>query len=299
MQPSHLFCSFKPYADPDLQHLSTKCCLLLVTISSVLLRSQTLLSSARTINFDPTEPDQAASTVPVDVQVCIFVILSCLVLPFVWLVKPFEGLLACILLVRQKCSRRPSEQPNQLHQHATDQKSLRDTIQMDTLEGLEMTGLIRRDKAAAGDHVTSEVACDEKRDPKMNRCEGISINQKIAIARGDNCFAFECGRSNAVAAAEPEDPAFTGVGECTATQFGECGHELAQMKAALVWEDALRDLEQIRKFNGNDSGSESLGRGAGNQMNSSRKLKSSASPPPAQSITTQMHPTDGNTLDQC
>ena len=119
MLTSHLFRRFKPYSDPVLQRLSTRCCFLLVAVSSVLLRSQTLLSSARTINFAPTEPDQTATTMPVDVQVCVFIILSCLILPFVWLVKPFDWLLTCISLIRRKIWRQQSKESIQLDPQAS------------------------------------------------------------------------------------------------------------------------------------------------------------------------------------
>jgi hypothetical protein len=79
---------FKPYAEPDLQRLSRACCLLLVALSSVLLRSQTLHSSARSINFEPTDPTQTANTMSVDVQVSVFVIMACLTLPLIIVLKP-------------------------------------------------------------------------------------------------------------------------------------------------------------------------------------------------------------------
>jgi hypothetical protein len=63
--------------------------MLLVALSSVLLRSQTLLSSARSINFEPTDPAETANTMSVDVQVSVFIIMACLVLPLIIVLKPF------------------------------------------------------------------------------------------------------------------------------------------------------------------------------------------------------------------
>lgn len=100
-----IFFRYKPYANPDLQNLSSVCCFLLVALSSVLLRSQTLLSSARAINFSPTKPDQTAETVPVDVQFSVFIIMACLLLPFIAVIKPFSVLLALLSLIKNRCTR--------------------------------------------------------------------------------------------------------------------------------------------------------------------------------------------------
>ena len=74
---------FRPYARNDLQRLSASCCLLLVALSSVLLRSKTLLSSARAINFEPANPDGTADQLSLDVALSIVIILACLVFPLI------------------------------------------------------------------------------------------------------------------------------------------------------------------------------------------------------------------------
>jgi hypothetical protein len=47
---------FQPYQNRDLQQLATVCSFLLVVMSAVMLRSQSLISSARQINFNPQRP---------------------------------------------------------------------------------------------------------------------------------------------------------------------------------------------------------------------------------------------------
>ncbi len=91
---------YKPYANPDMQQLSSICCILLVTMSSVLLRSQSLLSSARPINFDPLSPNQAAETLPFDVRLTIVVILVCLLAPFLFLLRLHRSLGMLVLLLK-------------------------------------------------------------------------------------------------------------------------------------------------------------------------------------------------------
>jgi hypothetical protein len=49
-------CRYQPYQNRDLQQLATVCSFLLVLMSAVLLRSQSLISSARQINFNPQQP---------------------------------------------------------------------------------------------------------------------------------------------------------------------------------------------------------------------------------------------------
>ena len=48
--------SLQPYQNEDLQQLAPVCSVLLVLMSAVLLRSQSLISSARQINFNPQRP---------------------------------------------------------------------------------------------------------------------------------------------------------------------------------------------------------------------------------------------------
>ena len=97
---------YKPFANPDMQRLSSVCCFLLVTMSSVLLRSQSLLSSARPINFDPSSPNHAADTLPFDVRLTIFVILACIITPFIILLKPHCILKAFVLMLKSCWVRR-------------------------------------------------------------------------------------------------------------------------------------------------------------------------------------------------
>jgi hypothetical protein len=162
MSSPYSFRRFKPYSNPEMQRLSTRLCFLLVALSSVLLRSQTLLSSARNINFAPDEPDQAADRIPFDVQVSIFIIASCLILPFVWLVKPFDWIFTRLSLV---CLRYLS--PAQLHENAFGRKSSSEQTQIDPAEGIEMTGLICRNEFSALDRPTGD-AIDERCDLDMD-----------------------------------------------------------------------------------------------------------------------------------
>lgn len=82
---------------------------MLVALSSVLLRSQTLLSSARSINFSPSNPDKNAEELPVDVQVSIIITIVCLILPFIIVLKPFGFIHTMISIVKElwvrKCNR--------------------------------------------------------------------------------------------------------------------------------------------------------------------------------------------------
>jgi len=73
---------------------------MLVTISSVLLRSQALLSSARPMNFDPKAPNQAAESLPFEVQLTIWIILACITVPFVLIFKPLSILQACMMVLK-------------------------------------------------------------------------------------------------------------------------------------------------------------------------------------------------------
>ena len=93
---------YKPYVDPDMQRLSSVCCILLVTMSSVLLRSQSLLSSARFINFDPSNPVEAAETQTVDVNYTIIILLGCIFTPFAVALKLHHSLLACFALLKNR-----------------------------------------------------------------------------------------------------------------------------------------------------------------------------------------------------
>ena len=97
---------YKPYVNPDLQRLSSVCCILLVTMSSVLLRSQSLLSSARFINFDPSNPVEAAETQTVDVNYTIIILIGCIFTPFAVALKLHHVLLACFTLLKKRRMRR-------------------------------------------------------------------------------------------------------------------------------------------------------------------------------------------------
>jgi hypothetical protein len=83
-----------------MQRLSTVCCFLLVIMSSVLLRSQTLLSSGRPINFDPKTPSQTAHDLPFDVRLTIVILVGCIMTPFIVLVKPLRMLQACVVVLK-------------------------------------------------------------------------------------------------------------------------------------------------------------------------------------------------------
>jgi hypothetical protein len=93
---------YKPYVHSDMQHLSSVCCILLVTMSSVLLRSQSLLSSSRFINFDPSNPVEAAETQSVDVNYTIIILLGCIFTPFAVALKLHHILLACFVLLNKR-----------------------------------------------------------------------------------------------------------------------------------------------------------------------------------------------------
>jgi hypothetical protein len=64
-------------------------------MSSVLLRSQSLLSSARFMNFDPSNPVEAAENQTVDVNYTIIILLGCIFTPFAVALKLHHILLAC------------------------------------------------------------------------------------------------------------------------------------------------------------------------------------------------------------
>jgi hypothetical protein len=168
-----------------MQRLSTRLCFLLVALSSVLLRSQTLLSSARNINFAPANPDQTADKIPFDVQVSIFVIASCLVLPFVWLVKPFNWIFTRLSLLRFRYSTPAFENSTQLNENAVGHKSRGEHTQIDPAEGIEMTGLIFRNESSALDRPTG-AANDERSDLDMDMF--VTLRRGAALAHGDEDF---------------------------------------------------------------------------------------------------------------
>jgi hypothetical protein len=101
-----------------MQQLSSICCVLLVTMSSVLLRSQSLLSSARPINFDPLSPNQQAETLPFDVRLTIIIILACLIAPFVFLLKLHRSLGMLVLLLKS-CKLRLQQKTSACNQKQT------------------------------------------------------------------------------------------------------------------------------------------------------------------------------------
>jgi hypothetical protein len=92
---------YKPFLHRDMQRLSSVCCILLVTMSSVLLRSQSLLSSARFINFDPSNPVEAAETQTVDVNYTIIILICCIFVPFAVALKLHQIFLACFTLLKK------------------------------------------------------------------------------------------------------------------------------------------------------------------------------------------------------
>ncbi len=71
----------------------------------MLLRSQTLLSSARTMNFSPAQPEQAADNLPFDLQISIFITIACLVIPLILIVNPFGSLKTCVSWTKMFLSR--------------------------------------------------------------------------------------------------------------------------------------------------------------------------------------------------
>ncbi len=178
----HSFRRFKPYSDPDMQRLSTRLCFLLVALCSVLLRSQTLLSTARNINFAPANPDQTADTTPVDVQISIFVIASCLILPFVFLVKPFNWIFTRLSLVRFRYLTPAFEKSTQLNENAFGHKSRNEQTQIDPAEGIEMAGLICRNESSALDRPTG-AANDERCDLDMDLF--VTLRRDAALAVRD------------------------------------------------------------------------------------------------------------------
>jgi hypothetical protein len=190
MSSPYSFRRFKPYSNPEMQHLSTRLCFLLVALSSVLLRSQTLLSSARNINFAPAEPNQAADTIPFDVQVSIFIIASCLILPFVWLVKPFDWIFTSLSLVRRRYLSPAFQKSAQLHENAFGHNSSSEQTQIDPAEGIEMTGLICRDESSAFDRPTGD-AIDECCDLDMDLFT--TLRRDAALAGGQPALLDDSG----------------------------------------------------------------------------------------------------------
>ncbi len=75
----------------------------------MLLRSQTLLSSARAMNFSPSQPEEAADLPPFDLQISIFITLACLVIPLILVLKPFGFMRTCFawanVFLSRACSR--------------------------------------------------------------------------------------------------------------------------------------------------------------------------------------------------
>ncbi len=71
----------------------------------MLLRSQTLLSSARAINFEPSNPDSAAEELSVDVELSIVIILACLIFPLIVLFKPFGFVITCLSFIKMRLQR--------------------------------------------------------------------------------------------------------------------------------------------------------------------------------------------------
>lgn len=71
----------------------------------MLLRSQTLLSSGRAINFAPASPDETADVIPVDVRISASVIIACLTLPLFVVMQPFAFLLTCTSFIKNYCAR--------------------------------------------------------------------------------------------------------------------------------------------------------------------------------------------------
>ena len=103
---SLIFSRYKPYVNPDMQRLSSVCCILLVTMSSVLLRSQSLLSSARSINFDPSNPIEAAENQSVDVNFTIVILVGCIFVPFVVVLKLHHILQTCFTVIKNRWMQR-------------------------------------------------------------------------------------------------------------------------------------------------------------------------------------------------
>ncbi len=298
---SHVLGRFKPYSDPAMQRLSTRCCFLLVTVSSVLLRSQTLLSSARAINFAPTEPDEAAAAMPLDVQVSVFIILSSLVLPFVWLVKPLNWLPACISLIKRRCGKQPCETTTR---PCLDPAGGR--TQKHAQEGFEMAGLTCRDESAARGCATSSATLDEEIDLVLDLFSGSSdakfsgacaVREAACVRAPVVKMAAAADCRSRISHALPRDAALLGDHEVAPARSGECGRESIDMKAALVWQDALRDFGTRAPLGGlhDAAGWETPGRGAGSQAIPSVCLLSGMQPQAA----AQQRRLDGASLEQC
>jgi hypothetical protein len=94
-----------------MQRLSSVCCVLLVTMSSVLLRSQSLLSSARFINFDPSNPIEAAENQSVDVNFTIVILVGCIFVPFAVALKLHHILQTCFTLLKNRWTQRNKPAP--------------------------------------------------------------------------------------------------------------------------------------------------------------------------------------------
>jgi hypothetical protein len=80
----------------------------------VLLRSQTLLSSARTINFSPSNPQENAKDLTLDVRLTIWIVMACLITPLILVFKPFSFATTLFSLTKacliQACNRNIADQ---------------------------------------------------------------------------------------------------------------------------------------------------------------------------------------------
>ena len=136
------FARCKPYVNPDMQRLSSVCCVLLVTMSSVLLRSQSLLSSARFINFDPSNPIEAAENQSVDVNFTIVILVGCIFVPFAVALKLHHILQTCFTLLKNRWTQRNKPTHSSNPQNGTVVPSFALSLQHPNFEAGSFTHII-------------------------------------------------------------------------------------------------------------------------------------------------------------
>jgi hypothetical protein len=76
-----LFHSYRPYKNRFRQMLASVCVVSLMSLCALLLRTQSLLSSSRSANFDPNDPSNDSNTFSPDLQGVITLTLLCLTFP--------------------------------------------------------------------------------------------------------------------------------------------------------------------------------------------------------------------------
>jgi hypothetical protein len=78
-----LFHSYRPYKNRFRQMLASVCVVSLMSLCALLLRTQSLLSSSRSANFDPNDPSNDSNTFSPDLAGVIVLTLLCLTFPLV------------------------------------------------------------------------------------------------------------------------------------------------------------------------------------------------------------------------